>query len=703
MHRLREGHRFGLRAGTALALILAIPVATHAEPAGRMTIDPVVPHAARMPAPSARIISVPAPNRTFAAPDATTRRRTPPPPATNAQYQRSQRQFREINATAQPAPAARPAVANPAPAVDAAPLRPAASANAAPAPAVPTAASPAAAAPAPAVTSAPVAAAPSIAVSDAEIAAKLRELIAGKQIERMVGRKDERDVIVAHYQKTKFAPLWITNGAANSRAQAAIAHLKTVDADGLEPTDYPVPNFAAGSADAIAEAEFKFTATLLTYARHALTGRVHFSRVSPNIDYKLAFDPAAVLQQVAAADNVTRTLASFNPQHPAYVALKAKLAEMRSQPREAGPQPIPNGPTLKYGRDRHGYEHVMSDPRVPALRARLGLPPGRDTRYDRSLADAVAKYQKSHGLKPDGIVASATLAALNGPNHEERLGAVLATMERWRWIPRDLGPIHVMLNIPDYHLHVMHNGEPVWTTRVVVGKPTQATPLLTETMKFITVNPTWNVPQSIIYNELLPIYETSDPAVFAKMGLRVERNNQGEVRVYQPPGERNALGRIRFNFPNKFLVYQHDTPEKYYFSHDRRAYSHGCMRVQDPLKYAEVLLSYAAPRGRYSQDSLRRMFGHEERQIDFQQQIPVHITYQTAFVDQAGKLQFRDDVYGLDAKLASLLKGSERAMADVVMERPADPNFKPTINDLRRIHSAATSPTPFALFEQLFR
>jgi murein L,D-transpeptidase YcbB/YkuD len=687
-----------MRAGTAMALMLAFPAAANAEPAGRATIDPVMPHAARMPAPSARIIRVPAPNGTFAAPEATTRRRTVAPPPTNAQYQRSQRQFREVNAPAQRAPAARPDVASPAPAVDNAPMRPATPAIATPA--IPNAATPAAAAPVPAA--APVAVVLSVAVSDAELATKLRELITGQQIERLVPRKDERDAIVAHYQKTKFAPLWLANGAANSRAQAAIAHLKTVDADGLEPTDYPLPNFAAGGADGIAEAELKFTATLLVYARHALTGRVHFSRVSPNIDYKLAFDPAAVLQQFAATDNVARTLASFNPQHPGYVALKAKLAEMRSQPREAGPPPIPNGPTLKYGRDRRGYEYVMNDPRVPALRERLGLPPG-DNRYDRRVADAVAKFQKAHGLKSDGIIASATLAALNGPNHEERLGAVLATMERWRWMPRDLGPTHVMLNIPDYHLHVMHNGEPVWTTRVVVGKPTQATPLLTETMKFITVNPTWNVPQSIIYNELLPIYETSDPAVFAKMGLRVERNNQGEVRVYQPPGERNALGRIRFNFPNKFLVYQHDTPEKYYFAHDRRAYSHGCMRVQDPLKYAEVLLSYAAPRGRYNQDSLRRMFGHEERQIDFQQHIPVHITYQTAFVDQAGKLQFREDVYGLDSKLASLLKGSERAMADVAMERPADPNFKPTPGDLRRIHSAANSPSPFALFEQLFR
>jgi murein L,D-transpeptidase YcbB/YkuD len=224
-------------------------------------------------------------------------------------------------------------------------------------------------------------------------------------------------------------------------------------------------------------------------------------------------------------------------------------------------------------------------------------------------------------------------------------------------------------------------------------------------MKFITVNPTWNVPQSIIYNELLPVYETTDPHVFDKMGLKVERDRDGNVRVYQPPGERNALGRIRFNFPNKFLVYQHDTAEKHYFAHEKRAYSHGCMRVQDPIKYAEVILSFAAPRSNYTEDGIRRMFGGEERQIDFQQQIPVHITYQTAFVDDAGKLQFREDIYGLDAKLQSLLKGSERAVADVLFERPADPNFKPTPQHVQRMRSAAGggSGNPFALFEQLFR
>jgi len=569
---------------------------------------------------------------------------------------------------------------------------------AAPAPVAPPAVA------APAVSEPPArAAAPSFAASDSEIANKVRELIARKQLERIAPRKNERDAIDAFYVKNRNAmPLWFANGQPSERTRDAVAHLRGIDADGLDPAEYSPPE-AASSVDAAAEAELRFTATILTYARHAMNGRVHFSRVSPNVDYKENFDPADAMAKIAASTDLRRTLDGFNPQHPGYKALKAKYAEIRHQSGEPSGARIPHGPVLKYARDKNGRETFMLDPRVPQLREKLGLPAAADNRYDRALVDAVAKYQKSNGITASGQLTAATIDTLNGPSRQSQMDAVVATLERWRWMPRNLGATHVALNIPDFHLRVMNNGQQVWKTRVVVGKPTQATPLLTETMKFITVNPTWNVPQSIIYNELLPLYESSDPNIFARMGLSVERKPNGEVRVFQPPGERNALGRIRFNFPNKYLVYQHDTPEKHYFAHDKRAYSHGCMRVQDPMKYAEVLLSYAAPRGNHTAQSLQKMFGGEERQIDFTQHIPVHISYQTAFVDDAGKLVFRDDVYGLDKPVMAQLRGSERAVADVAIERPADPNFKPTAQHVQRMHSAARGGSSFSLFEQLFR
>ena len=172
--------------------------------------------------------------------------------------------------------------------------------------------------------------------------------------------------------------------------------------------------------------------------------------------------------------------------------------------------------------------------------------------------------------------------------------------------------------------------------------------MLTETMKFITVNPTWNVPPSIIYNEYLPALQ-QDPTVLQRMGLRLERNRDGSIHISQPPGEANALGRIRFNFPNKFLVYQHDTPDKHLFAKEERAFSHGCMRVQNPDQYASTLLNIVMPNDKYTPEKIRSMYGRSEIDLKFPTPVPVHITYQTAFVDDAGKLQLRKDVYGRDA------------------------------------------------------
>ena len=495
---------------------------------------------------------------------------------------------------------------------------------------------------------------------DQQVADKLREILTAKS-DRFLDRKI-RPGVEAFYATRNYAPLWVDNGARSARAKAAAAYLAKVDADGLDPADYPLPDVKAGAdAAALAEAELKFTATILTYARHAQTGRVHYSRISPDILFNLATpEPADVLGKLTDAGNVATALASFNPQQPGYKALKAKLAEARAAKGDGGIKRIEHGPLLKLGKT------LMQDPRVPLLRERLGVAAeGDDTTYDKPLADAVKKFQKQRGMAETGTLTNAAIDALNGPMRDRDVDIILANMERWRWLPRDLGDAYVMVNIPDFSLKVVQNGVTVWTTRIVAGKPGKmATPMLSETMKFITVNPTWNVPPSIINNEYLPAL-AQDPTVLSRMGLKLEHNRDGTVHIYQPPGERNALGRIRFNFPNKFLVYQHDTPDKQLFAHDVRAYSHGCMRVQNPDKYAEVLLSIANPKDSYTVERIRKMYGTSEQDIQLQTQIPVHLTYQTAFVDDAGKLQIRDDIYGRDARYSALMKGDERRMADV--------------------------------------
>ena len=236
-------------------------------------------------------------------------------------------------------------------------------------------------------------------------------------------------------------------------------------------------------------------------------------------------------------------------------------------------------------------------------------------------------------------------------------------------MPHDLGKDYVIVNLPDYTLRVFHDGHQVWMTRIVAGKPTMATPIMTAEMKYITVNPTWNVPPSIVAREYMPAL-AQDPTVLARMGLRVSYNPDGSIHISQPPGDHNALGRLRFNFPNKFLVYQHDTPDKNLFALDKRAFSHGCMRVQDPVKYAEVLLSILRPGDGYTQDRIHKMISSQgEQDIQFPHYLPVHLTYQTAFVDEDGRLEFRDDIYGRDRVLIAILRGDERKIAESPVDR----------------------------------
>ena len=402
----------------------------------------------------------------------------------------------------------------------------------------------------PAAAPTPTPAAPAVAEADAPIAEQLRELANGK-FDRFIGGKKERPAFEAFYAAHNYAPIWITDGKVNARAKEAMAYLGQVDADGLDPADYPVPNFAtATNPAALADAEMRLTASVVTYAHHASIGRVHWSRVSGDILYELkAPAPVDVLAAVADAKDVAALLAGFEPQAPNYIALKAKLAELRAGKMEAGKTPIPPGPAPRIG---------AVDDRVPQLRERFGL--GGDSMvYDKEVADAVRRFQQEHELRASGLLTPQTLDALNGRQPDRPIDIVLANMERWRWMPHDLGKSYVIVNLPDYTLRVFHDGEQVWMTRIVAGKPTMATPIMTAEMKFITVNPTWNVPPSIVAHEYMPAL-AQDPTVLARMGLRVSTNPDGTIHISQPPGDANALGRLRFNFPNKFLVYQHDSP-----------------------------------------------------------------------------------------------------------------------------------------------
>src|ERR1700694_4619181 len=577
---------------------------------------------------------------------------------------------------------------------------------------------PAAAAATPAVEPVrePTKAASKVAPADQPVADRLREMLGAKSL-RYFDRKVERSSVEKFYTARDNAPLWTAGGALTESGKGVIARLRDAASEGLNVSDYPVPDFAAATTpEQLAEADLKLTASMLDYARQAQSGRMHWSQVSADIQYPdHPTDPAEVLANVTTAKDASAALDSYNPPQKLYRELKAKLAELRGQ--GAGPVvQIAEGPALVFKPATKKQPAVTSeDPRLPQLRAKLGISENADdTHYDAKVAEAVRRFQEGAELKPTGVLDDRTVKALNSPKRDRQIDTVVVNMERWRWLPRQLGApslgdAYVILNIPDYTLKVMQSGAQVWTTRVVTGKPgVHATPLLTETMKFITVNPTWNVPPSIIYNEYLPALQ-QDPTVLERMGLKLERARDGSIHISQPPGEANALGRIRFNFPNKFLVYQHDTPDKNLFAKDERAFSHGCMRVQNPDQYAATLLGITAPNEHYTPEKIRSMYGQSEIDLKFPTPIPVNITYQTAFVDEAGKLQLRKDVYGRDAAMLALLKNSRSKDMENVVAHSQPSYARPTGNlptgvnfASDNLYSSGPSSSGPSFFERLF-
>ena len=455
---------------------------------------------------------------------------------------------------------------------------------------------------------------------DAQIADRLRAIISSGQLERRVDRGPERKAVEAFYAARNYTPLWLSDGQINARAKSVIARLKNAAADGLDPAEYPMPDFSsAADAEAAADDDIKLTNSMLIYARHLAIGRVAPTRVLAEVDYgNHTPDPADILRKVAEGGDAGTALESYNPPHEGFRALKAKLAELRAHAAEAGNNTVTDQPAVG-SRARNS--------RAPKVIAAVSEKPGHD--IDR----------------------------------------VLANMERWRWLPRDLGKTYVMVNIPDFTLKVVHDHQEQWRTKIVAGKPQTPTPLLTASMDTVLVNPSWHVPQSIIQNELLPRYGR-DPNIFTRMGLEVKRRPDGTLAVTQPPGAANALGRIKFNFPNKFQVYLHDTPQKQLFAADKRAFSHGCMRVEDPTKFGEVMLHLAMNGPTPNAQQLIGLFGREERTFKLTDRPMVHLTYQTAFVD-AGRLMLRDDIYGFDARINAIMHSDERRIADV--RPPRDP------------------------------
>jgi murein L,D-transpeptidase YcbB/YkuD len=509
--------------------------------------------------------------------------------------------------------------------------------------------------PAPALSPAPEQAAePPLAPINAAVKAALEARAREDQARPAAAeRRKEHEAVAAFYAARDFAPLWSRDGAANPQVESALQRLARASEDALTIKNLPVPFAANGSDEEIAAFDIALSDAVVAYGRQATGSRVDPRAISPLIGARPEVaDPSVILAKVSTAGaGAGAVLKNFNPPQKAYEALRQKLAELRSAraPIARGAA-IPNGPTLKVG---------MRDPRVPLIRAKLSLDGAlswgrdddssdKDLVYDRRVAAAIADFQRANGLPRSGQLTARTVALLSGGEPAQFEAEIIANMERWRWMPRDLGDSRIEVNIPDFEVAVIDNGEVVLRNRVVVGKEETPTPVFSNKMQFLIVNPYWNVPRSIVRKEMMPKL-AADPHYLHRLGYETIWRG-GQLTVRQPPGERNALGKIKFMFPNDYAVYLHDTPARSLFSSEKRAFSHGCVRVDDPFLFAQAVLGKG-----WSEQRIKKLIGGKERYVNLARPLPIYLEYFTAEIDAFGRLRVRDDIYGYSHKVKAAL------------------------------------------------
>jgi murein L,D-transpeptidase YcbB/YkuD len=510
------------------------------------------------------------------------------------------------------------------------------------------------------------------ALAAAPPAALVQELLA--EPEPVVVDREPLDV-------TALRALYADRGASlfwagdDDRARTVATVLGNAAEEGLEPAEYhPVPIAARLGADdprQQAELDVLLSDALLSYASDVRSGRLRPLRVSDEIaPSPSAVDPVVLVRSAAEAGNLADALAHLAPSAPAYVALREALAAYRRLAAGVQWPAVPDGPKLTPG---------MVDPAVPMLRHRLvasgDLPAGgpSSTRFDDKLAAGVRAFQARHGLPADGVVGARTRAALN-VSAQQRVEQIVLNLERQRWLPADLGARHVTVNIAGFWLRLVEDGTTTLEMPVVVGRSSWETPVFSSAIADITFNPRWIVPAAIAREELLPKIR-HDPEYVGRHGILVRaRQTPGtmvdpdfvdwrhatteQYRLVQAPGPENPLGRIKFNVPNPFGVYLHDAPSHDLFRQPARAFSHGCVRVGKARELAAALMTDMPDWSEERREAV--LADWTTHSVHLRTPMPLHVTYQTAWVDEAGHLQFVDDVYGRDQALAEALTRAHR-------------------------------------------
>ncbi|HUV76859.1 MAG TPA: L,D-transpeptidase family protein [Desulfobacterales bacterium] len=492
-------------------------------------------------------------------------------------------------------------------------------------------------------------------------------------------------LIPQFYQRRGFSPAWSGDEGISPQAGSLIEEINRADQEGLRPDDYHRVNIVSllkmiEKKQALGERvdpktwvdlDLLLTDTFMLYSSHLLAGRVNPETIHSNwVVANPNADLINILQSALDSNQIVNVLRDLRPIHDGYIGLKQFLRQYRDIANKEDGSPMLPGTNLRRGdqgasvqrlRDRLVFlgdlEHSNEEP--------IDL-------FDETTELAVIKCQKRHGLKSDGIVGPRTLDILNTPI-QHRVRQIELNMERWRWIPRDLGNRYLIVNIADALLWVTENRQRIMEMRVIVGRPYRQTPVFSSKMIYMVINPYWNIPTSLVLKDILPKIQKNDNYI-AQQGIKVFKDwSKGApeidpetvdwkkfkrqnftYKLRQDPGLRNALGRIKFIFPNKFAVYLHDTPKRSDFKETHRNFSSGCIRTEKPVDLARYLLQ---DDHQWSRDKLLEIIETGETQvIELQRPITVHLQYWTAWVDEYGRLNFRDDIYDRDRALDQALK-----------------------------------------------
>ncbi|SFN58328.1 L,D-transpeptidase family protein [Dokdonella immobilis] len=468
------------------------------------------------------------------------------------------------------------------------------------------------------------------------------------------------------YTRRGFQPAW-TGPGCQAALQQLIGAIEDSESHGLSARDYHMDGLL-GSGRCDATRELLATDAWLALAAHLHAGRVNPLTVEPDwTATRPTIDAVALLEQTLAAGDVAGALERLAPHDPLYAALREALARYRSYAARGGWVGIAPGPSLRRG---------DSGTRVGQLRARLQLSgllevepeTGIDTRFDDTVEDAVRRFQRRTNLEPDGVVGAQTLIQLNR-RASHRIEQARANLERLRWLPEDMGRRHIRVNIADYRLEAWADGVLERVHQVIVGRQYRSTPSFSGQITRLVFSPWWEVPRSLAVKDKLPLFRR-DPGALDRLGYVVIDRNGGVVdpagidwktlsannfpyRLRQRPGPKNALGVVKFLFPNAHDVYLHDTSEPALFSHARRSFSSGCIRVESALELARWVL---APMPEWTRERIdAAATAGVEQVVELREPVPVHLLYLTAVSDGNGGVRFIDDVYDRDPALITAL------------------------------------------------